>query len=91
MAHRVDERFADIERKVERNTGLFVALDDRVGDLEEKVGVLEERQAQHWGRISEQMAQTAKTIENVTERLERISQTQQDFALRLERNHRQGD
>lgn len=74
-----------IGRKVERNTGLYVALDDRVGDLEEKVSVVEERQTQQWERISQQMNQTATTIRDVTKELKEISRMQQEHALRLER------
>lgn len=73
---------------IERNAGLFVQLDDRVGHLEQTTSLLEERQTQQWGRISEQMASTARTIEGVTQRLERISEMQQDFAIRIERIQR---
>lgn len=88
LSQKLDER---IERKrlmIERNAGLFVALDDRVGDLEEKAARIEERQTMQWERISDQMAQTARTIEDVARRLERISEMQQEHALRLERIHR---
>lgn len=87
ITQRFDKDIDALGRKADRNTGLFVALDDRVGDLEEKAALLEERQSQQWERISQQMAQTAKTIENVAGRLERISEMQQEHALRLERVH----
>lgn len=79
-----------IGRKVERNTGLYVALDDRVGDLEEKVSVVEERMTQQWERISEQMNNTAGMIREVTRDLKDISNTVHEQALALER-FRRGD
>lgn len=85
LTRRIDKDMDGLGRKAERNTGLFVQLDDRVGDLEEKAALLEERQSQQWERISEQMAQTARTIESVVARMERVSEIQQEFALQLER------
>lgn len=90
MAKRIDKDVDAIGRKSERNTGLFVALDDRVGDLEERIGRMEERQTQQWERVAEQMANTARTIDDVTRRLELMSAAQQEHALRLERLHRTG-
>lgn len=88
MRERLEREQASIRTSCARNEGLFVALDDRTGDLEEKVGRIEERQAQQWERVAEQMASTAKTIDDVTRRLERMSEAQQEHALRLERLYR---
>lgn len=74
-----------IGRKVERNTGLYVALDDRTGDLEEKVALLEERQTQQWSRISEQMSQTAATLRDVMVEVRAVASLQHSLALRMER------
>jgi hypothetical protein len=84
---RIDGELTKLHRKTERNAGLFVALDDRVGDLEQKTSVLEERQTQQWGRISEQMSSTARTIERVAQEMREIAGMQQSLALELERRH----
>lgn len=82
---------ADIKRSAtaaERSGSLFVALDDRVGDLEEKAARIEERQTQQWERISEQMASTAKALDNAVARVETVTEAQHKLALELERLHR---
>lgn len=82
---------ADIKRAAtaaERSGSLFVALDDRVGDLEEKAARIEERQTQQWERISEQMASTAKALDNAVARVENVTEAQHKLALELERLHR---
>jgi hypothetical protein len=79
-----------LERKrilIDRNAGLFVSLDDRVGDLEQATSLLEERQANNWRHIAEQMSSTAETIKEVTKELKELSRSQQEYALRLERLH----
>ena len=83
MSQRIDTDIAKLEAKTQRNTGLFVQLDDRTGDLEEKVARIEERQTQQWERISEQMANTARTIENVTKELKAITDQQHRFAVEM--------
>lgn len=82
---RIDDRLDRKRREIERNAGLFVSLDDRVGDLEEKTALLEERQTLQWQRISEQMAATARSVDDATRRMEKISESQQSLALKLER------
>lgn len=81
----------DIKRNAttsERNGGLFVSLDDRVGDLEEKVARIEERQTQQWERISEQMASTAEALKDAVKRVESVTDAQHKLAIELERLHR---
>lgn len=90
ITQRIDRDLDGLGKKVDRNAGLFVSLDDRVGDLEEKTALLEERQSQQWERISEQMSQTAQTIREVTAELKEISKMQQEFALQLERMRTEG-
>ncbi len=85
MSQRLDARDADLERKTERNAGLFIQIDDRTGDLEEKVARIEERTTQQWERISEQMAATAANTREATKELKHIAGTVQELALRLER------
>lgn len=75
----------EMGRKIERNTGLYVAIDDRTGDLEEKVALLEERQTQQWSRISDQMSQTATTLRDVMKEVRHVTQIQHDLALKMER------
>jgi len=95
MAQRIEERFGGVKdrldykaKKIERNVGLFVSLEDRVGDLESKTALIEERQTQQWARISDQMASTARTIENVGKKMEEVSGMQQRLAVELERRHK---
>lgn len=89
LGQRVDRDIADVNRKADRNAGLFVQLDDRMGALEGRVSLLEERHTQQWGRIADQMAATARTIEDVVKRLEVVSKEQslqaQEHALLVER------
>jgi hypothetical protein len=85
FSKRMDKTLTEIERKIEMNTGLYVKLEDRTGDLEGKVILLEERQTQQWLRISDQMAATAVTMKEITRELKQISESHQQYALRLER------
>ena len=89
MRERLERDIAEVDRKVERNTGLYVAIDDRTGDLEEKTSLLEERQTQQWARISDQMAVTARTMETVTRELKEISGIIHEHAVQLARNARE--
>lgn len=88
MSKQRDEKLTELDRKVERNAGLFIALDDRVGDLEEKTALLEERQTQQWGRISDQMSGTARTMEHVTSELKEISRIIHEHTVLLARSRR---
>lgn len=74
-----------IGRKVGEQQRELASLDDRHDALDKRISLVEERQTQQWERISEQMASTARTIEGVTQRLERVTEIQQQQALRLER------
>lgn len=74
-----------IGRKVGEQQRELASLDDRYDALDKRISLVEERQTQQWERISEQMASTARTIEGVTQRLERVTEIQQQQALRLER------
>lgn len=85
MSQRFDTSLAELGRSVDRNSHLFVSLDDRIGTLEGQTARIEERQTQQWERISAQMASTAETIKQVTSELKDISRMQQDFALQMER------
>jgi hypothetical protein len=59
--------------KVVALEGLFVRADDRWGEVESRVQALEIKSQHEWKRISEQMAQTAKTLEKATDKLSSIS------------------
>lgn len=63
------ERFKVIE-------GAQVRHELRLGDVEDKVATLEVQQANHWERIAERMAETAKTLERVTDKVDSISTKQ---------------
>jgi len=83
----VKDRLDYKAKKIERNVNLFVSLEDRVGDLEQKTALIEERQTHQWERISERMAATALTIERVAKEMEEVGKTQNRLALELERRH----
>jgi hypothetical protein len=87
MARRLDARLDRKAQLIERNVGLYVALDDRVGDLEQETTRLGERQTQQWERISEQMATTARTIERTAHEIQEVAKIQHALALELERRH----
>jgi hypothetical protein len=88
MRERLESDISRAATTAERNGNLFVALDDRVGDLEEKAARIEERQTQQWERISEQMASTARALDNAVARVENVTEAQHKLALELERLHR---
>lgn len=85
FVRRIEESLRNVDNKVERNTMLYVKVEDRTGDLEGKVILLEERQTQQWERISIQMAQTADTMREIALELKEISTSHQEYAIRLER------
>lgn len=55
---------------------LYVRLEDRTGAMEEAVVGLKTKSEAQWERISERMAETAKTLERVTMQLESVSREQ---------------
>lgn len=88
MRERMEDTMKRNGAATDRNGNLFVALDDRVGDLEEKAARIEERQTQQWERISEQMASTARALDNAVARVENVTTAQHQLAIELERLHR---
>lgn len=88
MGERIDKELRTLLHDCERNGAMFVKMDDRVGYLEGQAERMAERQTQQWERISEQMASTARTIDNVSKKQEDIAKMLHEFALELERTHR---
>jgi hypothetical protein len=88
MVERIEKDLDGIGRKVGENRLHAASLDERVGHVEEKAALLEERQTQQWGRISEQMAATAVTLRDVMKEVKSVADTQNALALRMERLNR---
>lgn len=82
---RLDEERRGMQKELDSYKELYVRLDDRVGELEAKVAVMEERQLQEWRQITKEMSQVAETIKSVATQMTNISEGNQKLALTLER------
>jgi methyl-accepting chemotaxis protein len=82
---RVHRRVDENRDSVQGAVSLLAGIDDRTGDLEEKVSVLEERQSQQWARISEQMHNTASTLRDVMKEVKDVATVTHELAIRMER------
>ena len=71
--------------QVEAITGLFRTVDDRAGAIEERLARMEERQTQQWGRVSESLANTARTNSAITRKQEEMGRMLSELAIRIER------
>jgi hypothetical protein len=60
--------------KVEALVGLFERADGRWGEVEDRVKELEIHSKNEWKRIGEQMSNTANTLQEVTNKLHKISE-----------------
>jgi seryl-tRNA synthetase len=69
----LDQRYA-AKKDVEAIEGLFVRADDRWGEVEDRVKELEIHSKNEWKRIGEQMSNTANTLQEVTNKLHKISE-----------------
>lgn len=79
--HRIDVE-AD---RVQGLISLHASLDDRLGDTERLLARMDERQTQHWERISKELHTTAVTIRDVMVKVESVSSQQMELAGRMER------
>lgn len=86
---RVHRRIDENCNRSEGTVRLVASMDDRVGVLESRAERIEERQAQHFERISEQLAATARMNDQTAQRLETMGGQLQEMALRLERIYHQ--
>lgn len=82
---RVHDRLDRKRKEIERAVGMVVSMDDRIGVVEGKVERMDERQSQHWERISEQLTRTAAMNDSTSRRLEQMGEQLRDLAIRLER------
>lgn len=88
MRDRIEKDLRIVHEACGRNEALFVALDDRTGDLEGRTSLMEERQSQHWERWGEEARSIMATVREVASDQKETARMMQDIALRLERIRR---
>lgn len=85
MSKRRDEQIAELSRRLDSHGSMLIAHNDRITDVDTKLKLMEQQQAQLWGQISREIASSAAALADATLRLERVSETQNTLALRMER------
>lgn len=85
---RVHRRVDEQDKRADSVVGLVTGMDDRIGVVENRIERLDERQAQHWERISEQLSTTAKMNDETSRRLEAMGERLSTLAIRIEQIQR---
>jgi TolA-binding protein len=82
---RVHRRIDEHRDSVQGAISLMATVEDRTGDTEGRVSVLEERGQQEQRRMSEQMASIAGTLRDVMGEVKAVVAMQHELAVRMER------